>query len=1096
MNDVIPLLKFTPSAQDPKILETITVQREPLIVKLVESALDTGGGLRHQLLIGPRGMGKTHILSLVASRVSTERDDGSIVIAWLDEDPWAVRTYEKFIAAIVAAAAEELGDEEMAARAAEMRAADDSGGLVGQELLRAALGERRLLLLAENLDQVFRRIGADGQAKFRAFAEDWRQMLILATAPQIFEGIQLHESPFYGFFAITHLQELSLASAAELMKRVATLRGDSEVLRFLATKTAAQRLAAIEALAGGHPRIWLLLSGCVSIAAIEELVPMFLEALDELTPYYQDRLRELGDQQQELIVLLSEDGGALSNRVLAERSGIRQNQVASMLGDLAEGGYVRRAKVPAEFSGGDSRLSFWELREPLMRLCLDVKQARGKPLRMVVEFLRAWYGPSLLDELIRLPPSAQLATTYASEAFRMLGDELTPDDLFQGRPEDILARAERGLSLLPESEGLKIAKATGLAIEGRNAEARELLEELIDPGAVDLANAELRVQLAFVLRALGEKVEVETLFAYLGRLQDANPDVLEVMVLSAFAYDGFDRFAEALRAYDRALELDPDDADLHDKRGLALRNLGRLEEAASAFSRAIELDPASAISRRRRAAALGGLGRVEEALSEYLAASELDPENVDIHNNRGALLGRSDRHEEALEAFRLAAELDPENASVRRNLGTALRHLGRHEEALEALAIAADLDPENAGVYNERGVVLGRLGRAEASLSAFARAIELDPHDPAVLSNYGVSLGIAGRYDEALPMVREAAELDPDNAVIQSNYGVGLNNVGRFEEAVGAYDRAIELAPSAGIHEKRGAALRNLGRDKEALEAFTKASELDPEDRDARLGAASMLLALGRGEEALETFREDAELNAADAGAHERLGRMLASLGRHEEALDAFTRASELEPESSAAHNLRADELRELGSWEEAEIAARLAIELDPADPIPLFTFAEMLLARGDREAGLARLRNALELWRTEKPAAPPGEPDLLCRILWQSYRNDPTAGELIAAIVQAYDAIGAPEALGRGIVSSIPLFVDDAVSPEEATAWVENWTAASSRGDIEIPLSILRAARQWKQDEDRAHILALPPEQREILIGLLESTGKGGEGA
>ena len=107
-------------------------------------------------------------------------------------------------------------------------------------------------------------------------------------------------------------------------------------------------------------------------------------------------------------MLMSEAGGALSNRDLAERSGIAQNQVATIL---------RQSPTGATSAGRRStkrrrrrrRMSFWELREPLMRLCLDVKQSRGKPLRMVVEFLRAWYGPRLLDELARLPAEAELA---------------------------------------------------------------------------------------------------------------------------------------------------------------------------------------------------------------------------------------------------------------------------------------------------------------------------------------------------------------------------------------------------------------------------------------------------------------------------------------------------------------------------------------------------------------------------------------------------------------------------------------------------------------------------------------------------------------
>ena len=108
-----------------------------------------------------------------------------------------------------------------------------------------------------------------------------------------------------------------------------------------------------------------------------------------------------------------------------------------MLHTSSDRGYVR-AELPKDLNGGDKRISYWELREPLMRLCLEVKEASGEPLKMVIEFLRAWYGLGLLDELARLPAEAELATTYASEAFRSFEGDIDFDGLLHGSPEEIL----------------------------------------------------------------------------------------------------------------------------------------------------------------------------------------------------------------------------------------------------------------------------------------------------------------------------------------------------------------------------------------------------------------------------------------------------------------------------------------------------------------------------------------------------------------------------------------------------------------------------------------------------------------------------------
>ena len=51
---------------------------------------------------------------------------------------------------------------------------------------------------------------------------------------------------------------------------------------------------------------------------------------------------------------------------------------------LREMGYVRADQAGRE--------SYYELREPLMRISREVKKLRGEPTRLFVEFLRVWYS--------------------------------------------------------------------------------------------------------------------------------------------------------------------------------------------------------------------------------------------------------------------------------------------------------------------------------------------------------------------------------------------------------------------------------------------------------------------------------------------------------------------------------------------------------------------------------------------------------------------------------------------------------------------------------------------------------------------------------
>ena len=230
--------------------------------------------------------------------------------------------------------------------------------------------------------------------------------------------------------------------------------------------------------------------------------------------------------------------------------------------------------------------------------------------------------------------------------------------------------------------------------------------------------------------------------------------------------------------------------------GKRLYYQGKLPEALEAFDRAIELDPNYAPPHNGRGNALRDLNRYEDALEAYNRAIELDPNYAPPHNNRGNTLSDLNRHEEALEAFDRSIELDPNKALPHHGRGAALYNLNRHEEALEAYDRAIELDPNDALPHHGRGIVLSDLNRPEEALEAFDRAIELDPNDAAVHNGRGIALYNLNRHEEALATYDRAIELDPNIAIPHFGRGNALSNLNRHEEAFEAYDRAIELNPN------------------------------------------------------------------------------------------------------------------------------------------------------------------------------------------------------------------------------------------------------------------------------------------------------------
>ena len=57
----------------------------------------------------------------------------------------------------------------------------------------------------------------------------------------------------------------------------------------------------------------------------------------------------------------------------------------------------------------------------------------------------------------------------------------------------------------------------------------------------------------------------------------------------SFLKDG--KFNDALSFFEQALLLNPDDPDLWNHKGIALRSMGRYEEAMECFNKSLKIDP-------------------------------------------------------------------------------------------------------------------------------------------------------------------------------------------------------------------------------------------------------------------------------------------------------------------------------------------------------------------------------------------------------------------------------------------------------------------------------------------------------------------------
>ncbi|MDB2561493.1 tetratricopeptide repeat protein, partial [Amylibacter sp.] len=95
---------------------------------------------------------------------------------------------------------------------------------------------------------------------------------------------------------------------------------------------------------------------------------------------------------------------------------------------------------------------------------------------------------------------------------------------------------------------------------------------------------------------------------------------------------------EAIKAYNKALAIKPDNADAYSNMGIVLKDQGKLEEAIEAHNKALSIKPDLAEAYNNMGTALQEQGKLEEAIEGYNKALVIKPDYANAIENRLSLL--------------------------------------------------------------------------------------------------------------------------------------------------------------------------------------------------------------------------------------------------------------------------------------------------------------------------------------------------------------------------------------------------------------------------------------------------------------------------
>lgn len=641
---------FTPSLLPSDALEELFVQKEDLAERIVELTNDSVAteAKYHFLLVGPRGIGKTHTVSLIYHRIKAQYpNQDQLLISWLREDSWGISSFLDLLIQILQALQKEYVDEELRLRTEELfTLLPKQAELAAAALLAEYVGKRTLFLIVENLDGLFEGLGDMGQKRLRAYLQENPFCTILATSPSLFNGISKQTSPFYGFFTMHHLAEFDFDHALEFLTRIAKYKKDKRLTSFLRTPQGRARVRAVHHLAGGNPRVYTIFAQFLNRASMEKLVEPFMRAMDDLTPYYQARMSLLSPQQRKIIELLCDRRGAVTVKEISQRCFITHQTASGQLKLLREMRYVNATAIGRE--------SYYELNEPLMRICLEVKKHRGEPLRLFVEFLRCWYTLPELEGLMELVPlEMNIESQYIRQALKLTKD---------GSGDPRITSCRKDLERYNDA--------------GEYEKALKVLDEL---DALEGVTYENLLERGDVFAALNKHEKALLIYKQAITINDS---LSFAWFDAGFSYLNLEQYEEGFLSFDKAIKLGMDVHDVWGFRGFCLRELGRHEEAVQSFSKLVEKAPTDKYAWDLMGKSLNKLGRFTEAAEAFAKAYELNNKNYDALFNQYVALISAKEVQRALELGKVHESILSQNRLYFGMKAMLLSLLGQDVEAL------------------------------------------------------------------------------------------------------------------------------------------------------------------------------------------------------------------------------------------------------------------------------------------------------------------------------------------------------------------------------------------------------------------------------
>lgn len=276
---------------------------------------------------------------------------------------------------------------------------------------------------------------------------------------------------------------------------------------------------------------------------------------------------------------------------------------------------------------------------------------------------------------------------------------------------------------------------------------------------------------------------------------------------------------------------------------------------------------------------------------------------VSGHNYLARIAVSQQEYGEAARQFAQIRKLQPDYPEVDFRLGLARFKAGQFPQALKPLEDAIEMNPADSSATKYLGLTYFELGRYDKAVELLERARSSSPNDPEILLALGGALARSHRGKEAQSVFGELLKSHPNSAAIHILLGKAYAAQGKVPEAEQEFQGALNLDPQApSAHLYLGILKLQDGQLAAAAKEFKAELRAHPEALEARYNLAFVLLKQQKVAEAIPLLRRVIQAKPGYAEAYYSLGKALLKEGHTQDAIRELKKAIQLDPKKAYAH--------------------------------------------------------------------------------------------------------------------------------------------------------------------------------------------------